>query len=313
VDYGGTVLFVASLTSFLIPLTWAGLEYPWSSWNTITPLVIGIIGLMIFGLYEYYVAKDPMIPCSVFQTRTSSVVYICTTVLGLLLWCLLYYLPLYYQAVLEYDPVISGVAMLPETFTVAPTTTIAALVMAKTGRYRWAVWTGWMITVLGLGLLTLLEPTSSIPQWVFLNLVPGIGLGLVITSMAYALQAAVSAKDLPIAVAMFSFFRGLGQALGVAIGEAIFQNQMEYNLPKHGVPRSLVETYSKNAASAVVGIKAMKDDRLKLSIQQAYADSLRTVWISCCAIAAFAFLLSFFVKEHKLDRHHLTSQGLRKD
>jgi hypothetical protein len=313
VDYGGTILFVGSMTSFLIPLTWGGLEYPWTSWNTVVPLAVGIVGLVVFGLYECYIAKDPMISCSVFQGRTPPVIYICTVALGLIIWCLLYYLPLYYEAVLGYDLIISGVAMFPETFTIAPVATIAAVIMAKTGRYRWAVWSGWMITVLGLGLLTLLETDSSTPKWIILNSVPGIGLGLVITSMAYAIQAATPAKDLPIAVAMFSFFRALGQALGVAIGEAIFQNRMEANLPKFRIPRPLIETYSKNAANAVVAIKAMSDGYVKSSIQQAYTDSLRVVWIACCTIGAVAFALSFLIQGHGLDRDQRSPQELRED
>lgn len=312
IDYGGTVLFVSSVTSLLIPLTWGGLEYPWDSWHTVVPLVLGVVGLVIFGLYEGYVAQDPMIPCSVFQDRTISVMYICTISLGLIIWCLLYYLPLYYEAVLEYDPIISGVAMFPETFTIAPITTISAIVITKLGRYRWAVWSGWMITVVGLGLLVLLDTDSSVAQWVCLNLVPGIGLGLVITSMGYAIQAASSTENLPIAVAMFSFFRALGQALGVAIGEAIFQNRMEANLPKYHFPQDLVDTYTKNAASAVVAIKSIQDHHIKSSIQQAYTDSLRTVWIACCAIAACSFLLTFLIQHQDFNKKQISSQNLRK-
>ncbi|OQD89856.1 hypothetical protein PENANT_c002G05180 [Penicillium antarcticum] len=311
VDYGGSVIFVSSITSLLIPLTWGGLEYEWDSWHTVVPLVLGVVGLVTFVLYESYVAKDPMIPYSVFQDRTISVMYICTISLGLIIWCTLYYIPLYYEAVLGYDPIIAGVAMFPETFTIASITTVSAIIMTKIGRYRWAVWSDWMITVLGLGLLVLLETDRSIAQWVCLNLVPGIGLGLVITSMGYGIQAASSSENLPIAVAMFSFFRALGQALGVAIGEAIFQNRMEANLPKYHIPQDLVHLYIKNAASAVVAIKSIKNDHIKLSIQQAYTDSLRTVWISCCAIATCSFLLTVLIQHQDFDKKQVSSQNLR--
>ncbi|KAJ5301766.1 hypothetical protein N7508_006629 [Penicillium antarcticum] len=277
----------------------------------LVPLVLGVVGLVTFVLYESYVAKDPMIPYSVFQDRTISVMYICTISLGLIIWCTLYYIPLYYEAVLGYDPIIAGVAMFPETFTIASITTVSAIIMTKIGRYRWAVWSDWMITVLGLGLLVLLETDRSIAQWVCLNLVPGIGLGLVITSMGYGIQAASSSENLPIAVAMFSFFRALGQALGVAIGEAIFQNRMEANLPKYHIPQDLVHLYIKNAASAVVAIKSIKNDHIKLSIQQAYTDSLRTVWISCCAIATCSFLLTVLIQHQDFDKKQVSSQNLR--
>lgn len=38
---------------------------------------------------------------------------------GIILWSLLYFLPLYYEAVKGYTPIIAGVAILPETGFVA--------------------------------------------------------------------------------------------------------------------------------------------------------------------------------------------------
>jgi hypothetical protein len=42
--------------------------------------------------------------------------------------------------------------------------------------------------------------------------------------MSFAVQAPAFDGDLPLAGAMFSFLRSLGQTLGVAIGGNIFQN-----------------------------------------------------------------------------------------
>ncbi|CAG8051214.1 unnamed protein product [Penicillium olsonii] len=313
IDYYGTFLLVSSLTSTLIPLTWGGVQYPWGSWRTIVPLVLGIAGLVVFAWYECYMAKDPMIPQSVFQNRTTTIVYVCTIILGLLLWCLLYYLPLYYEAVHGYTPIISSVAIFPETFTIGPITTITALVASITGHYRWAIWSGWMLTVMGMGLLCLLDVDTAIQQWVFLNLVPGIGLGLLVTSMACAVQASVTAEILPIAVAMFSFFRGMGQVLGVAIGEAVFQNRMRVYLTNDGLPYADVELLSRTAVSAVGAIKELHDETLKRTLRRAYTDSLRDVWIVCCAFAAVGLLLSFFVQSHSLNKRQNTCQSLRQD
>ena len=42
-----------------------------------------------------------------------------TMVHGMILWSLLYFLPLYYEGVKGYTPLISGVAVLPETLLIA--------------------------------------------------------------------------------------------------------------------------------------------------------------------------------------------------
>ena len=91
VDWVGSFVFIASLTSFLVPLTWGGVMYDWSSWRTLVPLIVGAIGILGFCLYEKYIAKEPAIRLAIFRNRTTNLAYITTTLHGLILWCLLYY------------------------------------------------------------------------------------------------------------------------------------------------------------------------------------------------------------------------------
>jgi MFS family permease len=75
VDWAGQVLFVGSTTSFLIPITWGGVQEPWTSWRTLVPLIIGAVGLIGFVAYEILGAKEPVIRLSVFGNRTSAISY----------------------------------------------------------------------------------------------------------------------------------------------------------------------------------------------------------------------------------------------
>lgn len=88
VDWIGSALFIASSTSFIIPLTWGGVIYPWSSSRTLVPLIVGACGLISFVLYEKFFAKEPVIRLSVFGNRTGVVTYLGTFVHGILV-CLL--------------------------------------------------------------------------------------------------------------------------------------------------------------------------------------------------------------------------------
>ncbi len=60
-DWIGSVLFTASATSFLFGLTTGGVMYEWSSFRVLLPLILGPLGLVGFGLYEFYVASEPII------------------------------------------------------------------------------------------------------------------------------------------------------------------------------------------------------------------------------------------------------------
>ena len=115
--------------------------YSWSSWRTLFPLLIGGAGFVLFGLWEYRLSRrafdsesnplpgthtDPIIRFTIFSNLTMLVTYLGTLIHGMVLWSLLYYLPLYYEAVKGYSPIIAGVAVLPETSFVARTSTFSS-------------------------------------------------------------------------------------------------------------------------------------------------------------------------------------------
>ena len=311
VDWVGSVLFIGSTTSLLIPITWGGVSYAWSSWRTLFPLIVGIVGLVAFVAYEYFVATEPLIRLDIFSNRTAAAAYFQTLIHGVILWCLLYYEPLYYEAVKDMSPILTGVSLFPETFTVAPAAMVTGIIITKTGRYRWAIWSGWVLTTLGSGILYLMDVDTTTVQWVFLNLVPGLGMGILFPSMTFAVQASQRNENLAFAVAMFSFFRSFGQSIGVAIGGTIFQNQIKKKLLAYPLLAPMAGEYSKDAASLVQIIKAMSSEQAtqKAQLIQAYADSLKIVYIVMCALAAVALASSFLIRGLDVNQPLNTEQG----
>jgi MFS family permease len=191
--------------------------YPWSSWHTLVPLILGAAGLAVFCIYEIYYANFTLFPMGMFLNRSTSLTYLIAFIHGIILWSIVYYMPLYFMAVLSYTPILAGVSALPQTLTVVPSAMVVGLVAAKTGRYRWSLWIGWAIATLGCGLLYLLGVGTSVPAWILLLLVSGIGMGLLFPGMNLSIQASVPPKDMPIAGGLFTFFRAFGQGVGVAM------------------------------------------------------------------------------------------------
>jgi hypothetical protein len=52
---------MGSSTATVIAVTWAGVVYAWTSWRILVPLVLGIIGLIGFFVYEAKLAPHPMV------------------------------------------------------------------------------------------------------------------------------------------------------------------------------------------------------------------------------------------------------------
>ncbi|KAJ5198036.1 uncharacterized protein N7498_007153 [Penicillium cinerascens] len=318
-DYPGSFLFIASITAFLIPITWGGIQYPWSSWHTLVPLILGAVGLIGFAVYEILIAKSTaapkkpcLIPPGVLSNWTCGILYTASTFHGLILYSMVYYLPEYFQTVKGYSPVIAGVAALPQTLTSVPCAILVGVVVGLTGRYRWALWVGWLLICFGCGLLILLKANTTVPQWIFLQAVSGLGIGLLFPSIALAIQSSVPQREVSMAATLNIFFRSMGQTIGVAIGGAILGNQ----LPKH-----LSAAVSKEALGQLQG-QAMNlvtlGDLLKqlpassseaTEIRQALVNSFRVIWMVMCGFGGINLILSIFIKEFDMNQSHETEQG----
>ena len=178
VDWIGAVMFVGSMVAILIPLSWGGVQYDWGNWRVTVPLGSGVLGLVLTGWYECYIPTHPVLHFAVFSNRTTNIAYATTAFHGLILWTLLYYQPLYFEGVKGFSPILSGVALFPATFTVAPMAVITGVAISKMGKFRWAVWAGWGLTTLGMGFLCAIDNDTQLPQVVLTDLIVGVGLGM---------------------------------------------------------------------------------------------------------------------------------------
>jgi len=176
--------------------------YEWSHWRTLLPLILGVAGLAIFVIHSLSCSQEPLIRHSLFNSSTSITAYFGTMIHGMLVWSLLYYMPIYFEAAKGYNPILTGVALFPFTFTTAPAAVVVGLVITKTGRYRPSLWIGWLMTMVGMGLIIQLKQSTNTVSWIFLSLVPGCGMGILFSAQGFAAQASVSNSDLPFAGAM---------------------------------------------------------------------------------------------------------------
>lgn len=83
VDWLGGFFFISSLTTFLIGLTWAGAQFPWSDYRTLVPLILGGAGVGISLIWEKYGAREPFLRKSLFYEISAIAAYICALMQGL--------------------------------------------------------------------------------------------------------------------------------------------------------------------------------------------------------------------------------------
>lgn len=84
VDWIGGTGFIGSVTSFLIGITWGGVQFPWSSFRTWLPMVVGVLGILASIAWEAYGTTRAFIRLSVFRGRSATAAYVCALAQGLL-------------------------------------------------------------------------------------------------------------------------------------------------------------------------------------------------------------------------------------
>jgi len=82
VDWAGGFLFISGLTSLLVAISWGGVQFAWTSWHTLVPLIVGVGGVMISIAWERHFAKEPFLIKSLFSSLSSVAAYTCAFLQG---------------------------------------------------------------------------------------------------------------------------------------------------------------------------------------------------------------------------------------
>lgn len=309
VDWTGSLMFIIGMTTFLVGITWGGSQFPWKSAATLVPMILGLAVVFMTGLYERFVAKVTFLRLSLFHSWSAIAVYLCTVLQGLTLFSELYFLVLYLLTVRLYSPLQSGIYILAFSLVCVPVSGIVGPAIVRLGSYRWAIWSGWVVNTLALGILTMLDAKTPTVAWVMMFLTAGIGQGLLFIAHSVASQAACQQKDAAHAMSMYSFMRSLGLCLGVALGGTIFQNFMLRRLQQKDLPIAI----AKVAEGFAPILKAMAAGAERDAIVDAYAWSFKMLFAVLCGISAFGLIISCFVGGHSLNQEHESEHKLREE
>jgi MFS family permease len=314
VDWYGMLTVVGGTVMLLLGLEFGGVTYPWSSPTVICLIVFGMVGIAIFVMIEWKVAKYPVIPMRLFKTRSNIASLGVSACHGFVFISGSYYLPLYFQAVLGASPLQSGVYVLPYTIALALVSSGTGIYIRKTGKYLPCIIFGMTVMTLGWGLFLDLEPTPNWTKIILFQIVAGMGVGPNFQSPLISLQTTVAPRDIASATATFGFIRQLATAISVVVGGVAFQNNMEKQYPDllAELGPDVANLLSGTNAGASVGIVAALPGYEGEVARGAYWNSLRSMYIIFVAFAALGLVISFFVGSRQLSKeHHEHKTGLK--
>lgn len=315
VDWAGSLCMLGLLIMLLLGLNFGGVDYPWNSPTVICLIVFGAFMSVFFVFSEKKFARYPLIPLGLFGQWSNVAVLFVGFAQHFALYTGDFYLPFFFQSAKTLSPVASGTLMLPIVLSEALTGLVAGWYVHHTGRYVELMWLGLALMAAGFGSFVHWDANTSVGEMCGTQILAGIGTGMLFSPPMIALQARVPQKDTATATATFSLVRNVATVLAVVTGQTIFQNGMDARtgeLTSAGLDGGLRKAFAGNSAAASVGlIGEIADAGQRLAVEQAFAGSLRDVWILDACLVAAGFLCCPFIVKSKLSKEHVeTRTGL---
>ena len=316
VDWFGTFSILAVTLLLLVGLDFGGAIFPWSSPKVICLVVFGTLMIGFFLFNEQRLAKYPLMPLGVFRSWSNNAIFLVVFSHGIVLIGIEYYMPLYFQSVRQASPLRAGVLLLPLIVTQAVVEILSGILIDRTGRYREVTWAGVILMTIGTGLYITFGPGTSVAMVVGLQIFGGLGPALLFQGPMIAIQSTVSQVDTAAATASLGFIRSLAMALSVVVGGVVFQNSMDSwqsSLAAAGLSESVLAALSGSKAAANVGIpRTIQDASQRQVVLEAFAFSVRNMFILYACLAAVALVASVFIKHRVLSTEHTeTKTGIQ--
>ncbi|MEF2976170.1 MFS transporter [Subtercola sp. YIM 133946] len=243
-DVPGALLVTLGLGSIVYGFSRASLG--WDRLDTIGFLALGVALLVVFVLVEGRVS-NPLLPLRVVANRVRGGAYITSLLVGAALLGGLLYLTLYFQIVLKFTPLHSGLSSLPMTASIIAGATIVSRILPKVGP-RILMTIGPVFAAGGLFWLSHL----TVENEYFVQILPGqillgLGLAMVFVPMQNVALSGIEARDSGVGSAAVTATQQIGGSIGTAVFTAIYSSAVAAYVianPSQNPLPSLVSGYS---------------------------------------------------------------------
>ncbi|KAJ7097289.1 iron permease [Mycena belliarum] len=309
VDWVGLTLLIAGTISITISLAWAGFQHPWSSPQVLVPFCLGfgVFGAFTIFEYKFSFAKVPTIPLFLVTNRTTLSGYIGTFIHGIVSMAAIFYIPVYFQACQLASPIHSGVDLLGLAFVIPVLAILTGVSVQVLSKYRPQNYIGWVLIIVGFGLFSLLDEHSSKPSYIGLQIVLGVGLGIIWIGTQFPILAPLPFSNNAHALAFFTFVRCFSQTWGTVFGGTILQNTLKARLPPQ-----FIDTFGSNTQLTYSIIQQIHSfpDELRDHVRSVFAEAVKTVWYTMAGISMLGLLSCFLMEEIKLQNALDESWGM---
>jgi EmrB/QacA subfamily drug resistance transporter len=312
IDWAGVGALTLCIVPLLLALTWVR-DYGWAAARVEFLLVMAAVMLGAF-LYIETRAVEPLIPLVLFRNPVISMCSVASFILGMGMFAVIIYLPLFMQGVLGVSATESGTLLTPLLLSSVAGSILTGQMNLRTRMYKPSAVAGAILITAGMILFARMGASTQHSEVVTGMLIAGFGMGLLMPVYTVAIQNAAAREHMGAASAVPTFFRSIGSTVGVAVFGTILLTNYQRDFAKGvpaGTPASLLADFQnplmlaqkRQQLDAVFaqtsgGLELLKT--LLSNVRGALVHGIHLIFVSSAVIMGVAVVLNIMLRNVRL-------------
>jgi EmrB/QacA subfamily drug resistance transporter len=284
IDWAGIVTLLGWSCLLVFALETGGRDYAWSS-----PTIVGAFATTAVLLVAFVVAElraaEPLLPLGLFRIPTLRASAVLTTLLGMTMFGVLSFLPLFVQVVIGTSATSAGRVLTPLMLGFMVASALGGRLLLRVG-FRVQVAIGMALSVPGLFLLTRLGVGSTTLEVSRDLVLVGLGFGFVLLACTLAAQNSVALRQMGTATGLVNFTRQLGGAVGVALAASVMLTSLTKRLTAAFPGAKIHASELLSPASSAKRIPPAARE----AVRHAFSGALHQVFVTAVIIGALSAL-----------------------
>ncbi|TVY85231.1 Rubrofusarin-specific efflux pump aurT [Lachnellula suecica] len=222
----GTLCFLPGVVCLLLALQWGGSTYAWNDARIIVLWIIFGLLMIAFTGVQIWKQENATLPPRILKYRSVTTSTWFAFCISGSLTALVYFLPVWFQAIQGVSAVESGIRVLPVIIALVVSSIIAGGLVSAVGYYTPFLIACSVVMSVGAGLMTTFQVDTRHALWIGYQVIYGFGIGLGQQQAGLAAQTVLPAKDVPIGVSLKFFGQQLGGAIFVSVGQNVLSTKL---------------------------------------------------------------------------------------
>jgi MFS family permease len=227
---------------------------------------------------------------------------------------MVYFIPIYFQAVKGVSALQSGIDTIPLIVPQVLALIMAGIMTSKLGYYMPFIYTAVVLSSVAAGLLTTLTPGTGVANWVGYQILFGFGIGCGFQLPQIAAQTVLPFKDIPTGIAITLFFQSLGGSIFVSAGNNVLNGRLVHYITAlrlQGV--NAVDVIEAGATAWRGVVPAVFVDVVVDAYSRALRDTFRVGLITVCLSCIGAAFMEWKNVKRGPTKNAATADGERRD